>query len=161
MLLAKIEESGKDKVFSDFSISDAVSEEAAPFATVAEQNNKSIICDIQPNLSYHGDESSIRNLISILLDNAIKYSLENSHINICLKEHSHSIKLEIKNKCNFMSKTETDKLFDRFYRSDNSRSRETGGNGIGLSIAKSITELHKGKISAKYIDDSLIIEVIL
>ncbi len=149
LLLAKIDEGRSDIVFSDFSASDAVTEEAETFKTVASNKNITLRCDIQPGLTFYGDEPSVRHLTSILLDNAVKYGDEGTEVTVALTEHNKGIKLEVANITKDMPNINMDKLFDRFFRVDSSRSRQTGGNGIGLSIAKSIADIHKGKISAK------------
>lgn len=149
LLLSKIDEGRSDIVFSDFSISDAVSEETDTFKTVAANKNMRIRADVQPGLTYCGDEPSIRQLTSILLDNAIKYSEEGSEMILSLNEYGKGVKLEVSNRAKDVPDIDMNKLFDRFFRIDSSRSRQTGGNGIGLSIAKSIVDIHKGKISAK------------
>ena len=94
------------------------------------------------------NENEIRQLISILSDNAVKYTTENGNINLTLTKNARSIILSMTNDCESISKEKLEKLFDRFYRADSSRSRETGGYGIGLSIAQVITERNGGKIEA-------------
>lgn len=79
----------------------------------------------------------------------MKYSDEEGTIKISLSSVKRGIKIEVYNTTDKIDKENLDKLFDRFYRVDSSRSRETGGYGIGLSIAKSIVEMHQGKISVR------------
>lgn len=105
--------------------------------------------DIEPNLSYYGCESSIRQLVSILADNAVKYSSPDSEIRFSLKKQGKSVILQCKNAVESIEKGDLDILFERFYRTDASRSSESGGYGIGLSMARSIVTAHKGKITAK------------
>lgn len=149
LMLSKMNEDDIKLVFSDFNLSDIVFETAAPFKVIAEKQNKKFLMDIDTELKLHGDESSIRQLVSTLVDNAIKYSNENGEIKILLSSVKKGIKLEVYNTVDKIDKGNLDKLFDRFYRADSSRARETGGYGIGLSIAKSIVETHRGKIWAK------------
>lgn len=94
------------------------------------------------------NENEIRQLISILSDNAVKYTTENGNINLNLYKSGKTINLSMSNDCENISKEKLEKLFDRFYRADSSRSRETGGYGIGLSIAQVIVERNGGKIEA-------------
>jgi signal transduction histidine kinase len=117
---------------------------------------------IQPELHIHGDESSIHQLVSTLVDNAMKYSDEGGTIKISLSSTKKGILMEVYNTVEYVDTDNLDKYFDRFYRADSSRSRETGGYGIGLSIAKSIVEAHHGKISVRSEDGkSISFKVIL
>lgn len=147
LMLSKMDEGNIQLVFNTFDISSTVAETAGSFATMADMQNKDFIIDINPGLKLHGDESSIQQLISTLADNAIKYSNDGGTIKISLSQTKKGIKLEVYNTTDSIDMNNLDKLFDRFYRSDSSRSRETGGYGIGLSIAKSIVEAHQGKIT--------------
>jgi two-component system, OmpR family, sensor histidine kinase ArlS len=90
------------------------------------------------------DELKIKQVIIILLDNAIKYS--NDRIEVFLKKDQHHAIIDIKDYGIGIPKEEIDNIFERFYRVDKARSRETGGSGLGLHIAKSIIKLHKGEI---------------
>ncbi|MEH7439568.1 ATP-binding protein [Neobacillus drentensis] len=90
------------------------------------------------------DELKIKQVIIILLDNAIKYS--NDRIEVFLKKDQHHSIIDIKDYGIGIPKEEIDNIFERFYRVDKARSRETGGSGLGLHIAKSIIKLHKGDI---------------
>jgi signal transduction histidine kinase len=146
--LSKMDEEKVQLVFGEFCVSDAVWESAAPFETLAESKGRHLEVNIQPDITMNGDISSIRQLVSILLDNAVKHSSEGGSIKLSLSKTNKHVKLEVYNTADNISKEDLDKLFDRFYRADSSRSRETGGYGIGLSIAKAIVEAHKGKIAA-------------
>jgi two-component system, OmpR family, sensor histidine kinase ArlS len=90
------------------------------------------------------DELKIKQVIIILLDNAIKYS--NDRIEVFLKKDQHHAIIDIKDYGIGIPKEEIDNIFERFYRVDKARSRETGGSGLGLHIAQSIIKLHKGDI---------------
>ena len=110
---------------------------------------KKINMEIQDGITYKGDENSIRQLISILVDNAMKYAVQTESIDISLKRDGRKIRFMLRNLTDGMQEGAQDILFERFYRPDSSRNSETGGSGIGLSLAKSIVEVHKGKITAK------------
>ncbi len=149
--------------FSDrvrMSLSDQLSEANELFTPRALAAKKSIEADISEDIYTVGDEGSIKQLISILFDNAIKYSAEDSIIEVELKKKKNRAYLTVINKCASGVPKELDRLFDRFYRPDESRSTKTGGYGIGLSMARAIVEAHKGSIKAKDIgDDRIAFEV--
>ena len=94
------------------------------------------------------DENSIRQLISILVDNAMKYAVGDAGVDVSLKRDGCKICFVLRNLTDVMEAGNQKVLFERFYRPDSSRNSETGGSGIGLSLAKSIVESHKGKITA-------------
>ena len=113
-------------------------------------------------MSLKGDEKTIRQLISILLDNAVKYCTEQGQIRLTAAHKGKNIILSIYNTSQPLTKENIDHLFDRFYRTDESRNSKTGGYGIGLSVAKAVVEAHHGKIMASSEDgNSLLITVIL
>lgn len=146
----------------DFSLSDAVEETATPFEAVAATQGKDLSLNITPNLSYCGDEASIRQLVSLLLDNAIKYSTDKGSIRLTLQTNGKNKVLTVWNTAQGLTPGRQGALFDRFYRPDTSRSSATGGFGIGLSVAQAIVNAHKGKITAKSEDgESIMFTVVL
>lgn len=152
LTLAKMDEDNIKLVFAEFDLSEVVIETTDSFVPIAKAKNKKFYMDIEPELKYYGDVGSIGQLISTLVDNALKYSNEEGTIKISLHPTKKGVKLEVFNTIDAIedySKENLNKLFHRFYRSDSSRSRDTGGYGIGLSIAKSIVEAHQGKISVR------------
>lgn len=156
--LSRMEEADAKPQMLDFPLSDVVSDTARPFQSIAVKQNKTFTVDVQPMLSMHGDEKSIRKLVSILLDNAMKYSPENGSIALSLKKTGKQTLLSVTNTAINLEKGSQDRLFDRFYRADASRSSETGGFGLGLAIAKAVVESHKGKIHAASNGESLTVE---
>ena len=147
--LSKMNESESGLVKVDFPISEIVSDVANEFKPVVQASGRDLRIDIAPLLSAVGDATAIERLTSILLDNAMKYSPIGTTVCVSLSGSRSSVTLSVENECTTaISKRELTKLFDRFYRSDCSRNSETGGHGIGLSIAAMITEAHGGKISA-------------
>ena len=104
----------------------------------------------------------IKQLITIFLDNGIKYTPDNGTIEIKAEKQGKNVKLEFSNTCENVRSINTKKLFERFYRGDKSRNKTKEGYGIGLSIAKSIVDIHKGKISAFITkDDRICFRVII
>ena len=135
---------------------------AQSFQGLAKAQKKGLTLSIQPMLSYTGDEKSIRQLLSILLDNAMKYTPEEGNVEIALKKVGRMIRLSVSNTiAQPMERELLDRLFDRFYRGDQSRSSQTGGYGLGLSIAKGIVLAHRGKIRAESSGASLSVIVSL
>lgn len=155
--LAKTEEGSKNALVKiEFPLSDIVSEETESFRGLAKSSGKSIETSITPDITYNGDQKAIRRLISILMDNAIKYSPDGSVIRASLVRSGSKTVFAVTNKTSSpISKDDMKHMFDRFYRTDESRNSETGGYGIGLSVAKSITEAHGGKIYASGTGDEI------
>lgn len=132
-----------------FSISDAALDITGAFAPLVASQDKHLAVEIQPNIEMHGNEESLRRLISILMDNAVKYTPEGGNIQFSLKKSSRVLHIASQNTCVPMESAHLEKLFERFYRVDASRNRETGGYGIGLSIAREIVSKHRGKIRVR------------
>lgn len=132
----------------EFNLSEAVSECVQPYESLAQTREKNLTLNIEEDITYTGDERSIRQLAGILMDNAVKYSSENGNITLTLKKKGKKIFLEVYNDADDLPQGKLDVLFERFYRLDSSRNSGTGGSGIGLSMAKAIVQAHKGKITA-------------
>lgn len=134
---------------SDFSLSEAAWETAEPFAVLAKAEGKDYSQNVEENLTLHGDRNAIQRMLSILLDNAVKYSGERGEIRLDIYRRRGKICMEVWNTCRLPEIPDLERLFDRFYRVDESRSIRTGGTGIGLSMAQAIAESHGGKIEVK------------
>lgn len=145
--LSKMDEEDSPLKFDHFNISGAVLETAESFMDFAASKGHSLELAVSPDIEFYGDEYSVRQLVSILLDNAIKYADDNTAIYLTLHKSKKGVTIRTANECETAQNIEFDKLFDRFYRAD--KSRTSGGFGIGLSIARSIAEGHKGSVRAK------------
>lgn len=130
-----------------FSISAALNEIVNSFSPRILNENRKVETDIEENVDFVGDENSIKELFSILIDNAIKYSDPASTISVRLYRDRNLILL-FENQAENIKKGNYAALFERFYRLDATRNSATGGSGIGLSIAESIVAMHKGQIEA-------------
>ena len=151
--LARMEEGESSLSLLEIPISDVVYEAAESFRTLARSQGKELDLSVEPMLSMVADEKSVRQLVGILLDNALKYSPENSKISLNLSRQSRQIRLSVANTSSVpLPEDNADILFERFYRVDTSRNSQTGGHGIGLSIAKAIVTAHGGKIRAAVAD---------
>lgn len=166
--LAKMEEGQKNSTKIEFPLSDVVEETAESFRARAVNENKKLDIDIQPEITYCGDEKAIRQLVSILVDNAVKYSDGIKIISVKLEGQggtsklSKGFRLQVFNSCEHIEPESVKHLFDRFYRAEQSRNSQTGGYGIGLSVAKAVVDAHKGKITADTADGkSLRITVVM
>ena len=154
VFLAKMEEKGEKLQKIDFPLSEMVGEVADSFKVLAETKQKRLNVSVEPMISMNGNDNGIYQLINILLDNAIKYSPEQSSILLSLEKKGRVAVIRVINDTvTPKKKEELPLLFDRFYRSDSSRSSKTGGHGIGLSIAKAVIEAHGGKIYASLADE--------
>lgn len=133
---------------ADFELSDVIWEIAEQMDSLAAAKERHFTKSIEDGLYMHGDSASVGQLVSVLLDNALKYSSEGGEIRLSAYKQHKDIVIEVYNTCHLSEPQNIDRLFDRFYRPDESRSSATGGNGIGLSIAKAIAEANRGSISA-------------
>ena len=147
--LSRMDEEESPLKFEVFPISDTISETAESFADFARSMGHELNISVTPDISYCGDEYAIRQLVSILLDNAVKYAADGASIDFSLEKAKKGVLIRTFNACEKMDPDDLDKLFDRFYRADKSRNTGTGGFGIGLSIARSIAEGHGGSIQAR------------
>ena len=148
MTLSRMDEEESPLKLSDFAVSEAVEETAESFRDFARSQGHPLELAIVPGLTYCGDEYAVRQLVSILLDNAVKYALPETAIRFVLEKGKRGVVLRCSNACAPLAEGETEKLFDRFYRSDQARSAD-GSFGVGLSIARSIAEGHHGFIRAQ------------
>ncbi len=145
--LARMEEAETPMLL--FPLSDVVTETAASFRGLAQNKEQDFTCQIQSMLSLWGNAKAIRQLVCLLLDNAVKYSPEGGSIRLLLEKQGRWLQLSVMNSTEKPVDPESlSRLFDRFYRGDPSRNSQTGGYGIGLSVAQAIVNAHGGKIQA-------------
>lgn len=147
--LSRMDEDEPPLTLVDFNISAAVSEIAETFRETFFTKGYSLELDVEPDVIYHGDEASIRQFVSILMDNAVKYASGDGPVKLTLQKTYRGIILHAANPCEPISDSDLEKIFDRFYRVDTSRSSGAGSFGVGLSIARSIAEAHHGVLYAK------------
>lgn len=129
-----------------------VAGESLPFESVAFEKELELACDITDGIFVDGNSAQLKQLVSILLDNAIRHSKNHGTVRLLLiKEHSR-VKLSVINDGDAIPKEHRERIFERFYRSDAARSGEDGHYGLGLAIAKAIADSHKGSIGVRCYD---------
>lgn len=109
--------------------------------------------EILPDIIFCGDKKMIEKLLSVILDNAFKYSSAGGNIDVRCEKARAQVIIEVVNSTEYILRENTKYLFERFYRTDASRSSKTGGYGLGLSIARAIVNSHGGEISATTDDE--------
>lgn len=137
-------------------LSEIVFNSVESFCVPAEAKGIALTADIAPNVAVMGDFEDIVRVTGILLDNAVKYTDDRKKIDVTLSAKSKKVYLRVSNTCKGLDPGSVGKFFDRFYRSDESRNSNTGGYGIGLSMAQMIMQNHKGRLSVSYSDDEII-----
>ena len=150
--LSRMEDKAQTKEFQTFNLSKSVLNAALTMDSVAYEQQKELTTEIAENIIYYGEQDKIKELIIILLDNAIKYSDEKGRIMVNLYEKNKRVVLEVFNTGSIIPKEEGDKIFERFYRGNTIGEDFIGGFGLGLPIAKAIVEKHKGKIGFENIN---------
>lgn len=149
LYLTQIDYSEIKTIYTRFNLSEAVEDIILTMEAVIYENNLNLEYKLEPELFTYGNVEQLKQVVVILLDNALKYTNPNGFVNISLKSHYNDIVFSVTNTGPGISEEQLDKIFDRFYRTDKSRDRKLGGYGLGLAIAKSIIAQHKGKIYAK------------
>ncbi len=157
LTLARMDESSTNLIQSDFSLSQLLADHIECFRETLELRRITLQTSIQPMISFRANQEHITQLISALMDNTVKYTNEGGNVFVSLEGNDKRIKLQFKNTCQQLPPVPPDKLFDRFYRADEARTQKNGGYGIGLSVAQSITETYKGRISAEYENGNTIV----
>lgn len=160
IFLSRMDEEQAKLQTIEFPLSDLICETAASFQSLALTQGKVFQADVEPMISINGEERSLRQLVSILLDNAVKYAPEGGWIDLNLHRAGKSVILQVRNTTAGVERGDLSHLFDRFYRGDKSRNSAAGGYGLGLSIASAIVQAHKGKITASSPDGiQMVLEV--
>jgi len=148
--LSRMDEDGAALAREDVDLSELVQQEAGPFQGMADFMGKTMEIDTENGIRIQGDRQALGRMVNQLCDNAIKYSPDGGLIRVSLKKCCREIRLTEENRLKEpLSKDALSHLFDRFYRPDASRSRASGGYGIGLSMVKAIVEKHDGQIKVE------------
>lgn len=149
VFLSKMDEDGAALQMMDFDATEAVTELANSFDPVAESKGFHYEKNIEEGMHYYGDKDRVTQLISLLLDNSMKYCSDDGLIRLTVsKGRKKGLAITVYNTCDSIQKGNNDLLFERFYRADESRNSKTGGHGIGLSVVRAIAEAHHGEAHA-------------
>ncbi len=153
VLLSKMEESTHSIQKIDIPLSDLVSETAASFRAPAISRSLDLEIRVEPGVTAKASPDAVRQLLSILLENAVKYTPEGGGVTIEMHPHKKTAVISVVNPTgDTINEKALPHVFDRFYRTDVSRNSQTGGHGIGLSVAKAIVDAHGGGITASTTD---------
>lgn len=144
--LTRLENKSSDFVLRDFNLSQAILGTALPFECQAFDAGKNFVVSVDEGISITGSEQHIRQMAGIFIDNALKYSKPRGTVRVALTKEDGKAVFSVYNTGQGVREEEKYRIFERFYRSDESRNRATGGYGLGLSIAKSIIDKHKFKL---------------
>lgn len=157
--LSRLDEENPFPERAEFSLSDAVWETAEPFTALARSRGRSYSQNIEDALTMTGDRAAVQQMVSILLDNANKYTPEGGSISLSARRAGRKNEIAVSNTCDGAESIDVTRLFDRFYRADESHSTRIGGTGIGLSIARATAEAHGGTIEASVSGDTITFRV--
>ncbi len=147
--LTRLENNTSSFIRTDFNLSQAITNTALPFECQAFETNKKFIVDVEDGITINGSEQHVKQMAAIFIDNALKYSNDGGIVRVMLKKQGDKGVLTVYNTGQGIKESEREKIFERFYRSDESRNRATGGYGLGLAIAKSIIDKHKFKVQVE------------
>lgn len=149
LLLAKMDELNNNLLLEEVEFTQIVADTIEPFREVLEKKHASLSLNLQKPVTFVANKEQMKQLVSILIENATKYVENNGEVIVTLSRTKRFATLKIYNTAHLSEDFDGQRLFDRFYRPDYSRTSSTGGHGIGLSIAKKIATQMNGGIEAK------------
>ena len=150
LMLAKMDEQRAQLVRQEFDLSALTQEQAEAFRPGAELRGAALEISAEPGVTVCAVREQIEQVVTILLDNAVKYVSENGAIRLFVRREGRSAVLQVKNTCDALPNCPPENLFDRFYRADGARTQKNGGYGIGLAMAQTIAHVNGGAIKAAY-----------
>ena len=150
LTLARMDEGAGQTKTEDLSLSDLTARAIRDFAQPMEARKLILRADVQPEVRMQGDPAQLEQLLSLLMDNAVKYADEGGTVWVSLQKQEKRVCLSVRNTCGTLPDVPPEKLFDRFYRFDAARTQKTGGYGIGLAVARSIAAANRGTLRARY-----------
>ena len=148
LTLARADNAAPSAVMAETSLSDLATDCVLAFEPVAFEAGKPLESDVAPDVTVLGDGDKLRQLVGVLLDNAIKYGRDGGTITLTLRRTDRQARLTVSNPGDPIPPDQLRRLFERFYRADASRG-EQSGFGLGLPIAASIASEHRGTLKAE------------
>ena len=139
-------DNGEEMKRSTVNMTELTKETIRLLTPAAEQNHQKITEEVQEDLFLYGDRSKLSQILYNLMDNAIKYTPENGSVHVCLKQEGDNLLWKVRDNGIGIPEEDQEHIFERFYRVDKARGRETGGTGLGLSIVKQMVKMHDGTI---------------
>ena len=157
LLLARLDEKQWAGKTTDINFSNELKNEVSIYEETVTQKELTLKTDIAEGLRIHAhaEEESVRQLLHVLLDNAMQYTPSGGSVWINAGKEKKNLRLEITNTVDALPQIAPERLLDRFTRGDTARSRKNGGTGIGLSTAKSVADLYHGEITVSYLDENM------
>ncbi len=157
LVLSKMDESGSSSfVSTTFDASAVMQDTVRIFRESASLRGMQINTEIDPEIQITFSKEQYQQMLELLLDNAVKYGKEDGEISVSMHADRKTVRMTFSNYCEELPDIDPDRLFDRFYRADTSRSRHTGGSGIGLAVVRAIAEHNGGKANAYFRPDNVI-----
>ncbi len=135
----------KDNFYLDEIVDESINE----LKNFAKLHKVEIVFEVEDNLEFFGFSNLLKIAIKNVLKNAIQFSFENSKVIVKIFEKDNLLNISIKDFGIGIPLNEQEKIFDKFYRTDKSRNKNSGGTGLGMSILKKIVDIHKGEITIK------------
>ena len=151
LTLARMDEGAAPAQKAALSLSGLAEQALESFLQPMEAQGIALERDIQPGVSLTADPAQLEQLLSLLLDNAVKYTGPGGRIRLSVKQEGKRARLCLENTCPQLPTVPPEKLFDRFYRGDAARTQKEGGYGIGLAVARSLAQANQGSLHAQYL----------
>ncbi len=155
LTLSRMEEGQEKRAPQSFDLAELTEKTLLMFGEMAESRELELSLELEPGITVTADREEIGRLLSLLTDNAVKYCPEGGALAVSLKKEGKTALLTMENDCENLETLDTERIFDRFYRADESRDRKSGGYGIGLATALAIAKANGGSLLAEKGKDRL------
>lgn len=156
LLLARMDEGAGAPRPEEFDLSGLLEEVLEEFAQPMGARGMVPRQEAQPGVVLYADRAQVRQLLALLIDNAVKHGKENGEIRASLCQEEGRVRLELENPCPALPDCPPEKLFQRFYRADAARSQKSGGSGIGLSVARALASANRAQLRARYLPPDVV-----
>lgn len=152
LFMARLDEQGMSPEMEEVRLDELLRTEAEAYREPMEARGLRFDCAIEDGICMRGNRAYLRQLVRMLMDNAVRYASENGDVRLRLEGRRRRLRLTLENSVDALPECAPDLLFDRFSRGDRARTQQSGGYGVGLSAARAIVEMHGGRIDAEYVD---------